>query len=86
MIIVHKTSLVFVYILHSLFKSLQAVDFLLDIERIRQQAALHKMLEEIGIPRLFSSRNKTGTKMIIFKDIQIFKTNILSQIWYQILT
>lgn len=39
-------------------KSLQTVERILDIERIKQQAALHRMIDDLGIPKLFSRRNK----------------------------
>jgi len=38
---------------------LQAVEKMLDIDRIRQQAALHNRLEELGIPRIFQ-KGKQG--------------------------
>ena len=38
---------------------MQAVEKMLDIDRIRQQAALHNRLEELGIPRIFQ-KGKQG--------------------------
>ena len=57
---------------NAIVQSLQAVERLLDIDRIRQQAALHKMLTEIGIPRLFSSRHKTGMSSFGILTIVLF--------------
>jgi len=45
-------------------KSLQSVERMLDIERIKQQAALHRLLDELGIPRLFSRKRNYADNMM----------------------
>ena len=50
-------------------KSLQSVERMLDIERIKQQAALHRLLDELGIPRLFSRKRNYGLSSLLFQII-----------------
>lgn len=61
-------------------KSLQSVERMLDIERIKQQAALHRLLDELGIPRLFSRKRKNGSSSLLFRilNLKYLADNLMS--------
>ena len=50
---------------------MQAVEKMLDIDRIRQQAALHNRLEELGIPRIFQKGKQgyTGNYLDLYQPV-----------------